>query len=51
MHEAERHAHKVVVLADGELLFAGSPRDLEAEVGGNGDFEAAFVNFLHARGH
>ena len=51
VHEAERHAHKVVVLADGELLFAGSPRDLEAEVGGNGDFEAAFVNFLHARGH
>jgi ABC-2 type transport system ATP-binding protein len=51
VHEAERHAHQVLVLADGERLFAGSPRELEAEVGGNGDFEAAFVDFLHSRGH
>ena len=33
VQEAERHAHRVVVLADGELLFAGSPRELEELVG------------------
>ena len=51
--EAERYADRVLVLADGELLFSGSPRALEAEVGPGGerDFEAAFVRFLHARGH
>jgi hypothetical protein len=36
------------VLADGELLFAGTPADL---CGGVHDFEAAFVAFLHERGH
>jgi ABC-2 type transport system ATP-binding protein len=50
--EAERHADRVLVLADGELLFAGTPEELESEVGdGARDFEAAFVRFLHARGH
>jgi ABC-2 type transport system ATP-binding protein len=50
--EAERYADRVLVLADGELLFAGTPDELESEVGdGARDFEAAFVRFLHARGH
>jgi ABC-2 type transport system ATP-binding protein len=50
--EAERHADRVLVLADGELLFAGTPDELESEFGdGARDFEAAFVRFLHARGH
>jgi ABC-2 type transport system ATP-binding protein len=50
--EAERHADRVLVLADGELLFAGTPEELEAEVGdGAKDFESAFVRFLHAKGH
>jgi ABC-2 type transport system ATP-binding protein len=50
--EAERYADRVLVLADGELLFTGSPEDLAAEVGGEArDFEAAFVRFLHERGH
>jgi ABC-2 type transport system ATP-binding protein len=49
--EAERYAHRVLVLADGELLFGGTPRELEAEVGAARDFEAAFVSFLHAKGH
>jgi ABC-2 type transport system ATP-binding protein len=59
--EAERYADRVLVLADGELLFAGTPDELESEVGdgrahaaggrGSDDFEAAFVRFLHARGH
>ena len=52
VREAERHAHRVVVLADGELLFAGSPRELEQTVGATGlDFEEAFVAFLRQRGH
>jgi hypothetical protein len=41
----------VLVLADGELLFAGTPGELERTVGGARDFEAAFVRFLHERGH
>jgi hypothetical protein len=40
------------VLADGELLFSGPPGELEREVGTTGlDFEQAFVEFLHRRGH
>jgi ABC-2 type transport system ATP-binding protein len=50
--EAERYADRVLVLADAELLFAGTPRELETTVGGDPhDFEAAFVRFLHERGH
>jgi len=50
--EAERYADRVLVLADGEVLFTGSAAELEALVGGDPrDFEAAFVRFLHERGH
>jgi ABC-2 type transport system ATP-binding protein len=50
--EAERYADRVLVLADGELLFTGTPAALEQVVGGDHhDFEAAFVRFLHERGH
>jgi ABC-2 type transport system ATP-binding protein len=49
--EAERYADRVLVLADGELLFTGSPAELQRAVGGGRDFEAAFVAFLHERGH
>jgi ABC-2 type transport system ATP-binding protein len=52
--EAERYADRVLVLADGELLFSGSARELEETVGdaaGAPDFESAFVRFLHDRGH
>jgi hypothetical protein len=52
VQEAERYAGQVVVLADGERLFAGSPRELERIVGATDlDFEAAFVAFLHQHGH
>ena len=54
VQEAERHANRVVVLADGELLFSGSPGELEstvAEASRARDFETAFVSFLHERGH
>ena len=51
--EAERYADRVLVLADGELLFSGTPGALQETVGEGAepDFEAAFVAFLHARGH
>jgi ABC-2 type transport system ATP-binding protein len=50
--EAERYAERVLVLADGELLFTGTPSELEQAVGPDTrDFETAFVHFLHARGH
>jgi ABC-2 type transport system ATP-binding protein len=50
--EVERFATRVLVLVDGELLFAGTPGELEQAVGGDShDFEAAFVRFLHDRGH
>ncbi len=52
VQEAERHAHRVLVLADGEAVYSGSPRDLEETVGASGlGFEAAFVEFLRRRGH
>jgi ABC-2 type transport system ATP-binding protein len=52
--EAERHADRLLVLADGELLFTGTPAELDTETGGSAaapDFETAFVRFLHDRGH
>jgi ABC-type multidrug transport system ATPase subunit len=52
--EAERHADRLLVLADGELLFTGTPEQLEIETGGSAaaaDFETAFVKFLHDKGH
>jgi ABC-2 type transport system ATP-binding protein len=51
--EAERYADRVLVLVDGELIFTGTPAELERTVGGGGarDFESAFVRFLHERGH
>ena len=50
--EAERYASRILVLVDGELLFTGTPGQLEQAVGGDPrDFEAAFVRFLHDRGH
>lgn len=49
--EAERYADRVLVLADGELLFSGTPGGLASAVGEERDFEAAFVRFLRERGH
>ena len=34
--EAERHADRVLVLADGELLFDGTPTELRSEAGAVG---------------
>jgi ABC-2 type transport system ATP-binding protein len=51
--EAERYADRVLVLADGELLFGGAPLELARAAGAAGalDFEGAFVEFLRERGH
>ncbi len=59
IEEVEHYADKVIVLADGDCLFAGSPRQLVEVVvsEGAGDYEdypnleAAFMSFLHSRGH
>jgi ABC-2 type transport system ATP-binding protein len=51
--EAERYADRLLVLADGELLFTGTPAELERATGEHDalDFEGAFVRFLRSRGH
>lgn len=50
--EVRGHATRALVLADGELLFDGTPTALIAQAGGSDhDFEAAFVSYLKARGH
>jgi ABC-2 type transport system ATP-binding protein len=49
--EVERYARRAIVLADGELLFDGSPRGLIEEAAVDGDLEDAFVGFLAKRGH
>lgn len=45
--EAERNAGRILVLADGELLFQGGAHDLAL----GADFESAFVEFLRTKGH
>ena len=62
--EAERYGERLLVLADGERLFDGTPVELHRAEGGGApnaddaragtrerDFEQAFVAFLRARGH
>jgi ABC-2 type transport system ATP-binding protein len=48
--EAERYAAQLLVLADGDMLFAGPPRALGAAEH-ESDLERAFVAFLAERGH
>ncbi len=47
--EAERYAHRVIVLDDGALLFDGPPAQLKSE-SGQEDFERAVVSFLRGAG-
>jgi ABC-2 type transport system ATP-binding protein len=51
--EAERYGQRLLVLADGEGVFDGSPAELHAQVAEATatDFESAFVAFLRERGH
>jgi ABC-2 type transport system ATP-binding protein len=54
--EVQRYASRALVLADGRLLFDGSPASFLAEAeraAGDSivDFEDAFVSFLRRRGH
>jgi ABC-2 type transport system ATP-binding protein len=52
IQEADRYAGRLIVLADGESVFDGTPRELEQATGTTGlDFEQAFVEFLRQRGH
>jgi ABC-2 type transport system ATP-binding protein len=49
--EAQRHAGRVIVLAEGRMLFDGTPVALlrEGAEGEGGDLERALVNFLQRR--
>jgi ABC-2 type transport system ATP-binding protein len=51
--EAERHAHRILILADGETLFSGTAPELKAaaEADDGVDLEQAFVAFLRSKGH
>jgi ABC-2 type transport system ATP-binding protein len=57
IQEAERYGRRLLVLADGEALFDGTPERLREAVRGEApgaagaDFETAFVAFLQHRGH
>jgi ABC-2 type transport system ATP-binding protein len=57
IQEAERYGRRLLVLADGEGLFDGTPEQLREAVRGEApgaagsDFETAFVAFLQHRGH
>jgi ABC-2 type transport system ATP-binding protein len=57
IQEAERYGQRLLVLADGDGLFDGSPADLreavrrEAPEAADRDFETAFVAYLQHRGH
>jgi ABC-2 type transport system ATP-binding protein len=57
IQEAERYGGRLLVLADGEAVFDGSPTELreavrrEAPEAADRDFETAFVAYLHHRGH
>jgi ABC-2 type transport system ATP-binding protein len=57
IQEAERYGGRLLVLADGEALFDGSPEELrevvrrEAPEAADRDFEIAFVAYLQHRGH
>ncbi len=57
IQEAERYGQRLLVLADGEALFDGTPDELRAAVhneapeAASSDFETAFVAFLQHRGH
>ena len=57
IQEAERYGKQLLVLADGERLFQGTPEELrdavrrEAPEAASSDFETAFVAYLQHRGH
>jgi ABC-2 type transport system ATP-binding protein len=52
VNEAERYADRLLVLADGDLIFSGTPSGLHDAVDGAAiDFESAFVAYLRAKGH
>jgi ABC-2 type transport system ATP-binding protein len=53
IQEAERYGDRLLVLADGERVFDGTPRELHEAIpeAQARDFEEAFVLYLRERGH
>ncbi len=46
LHAAERHADRVVVLADGAIVFSGTPDELRARGGDHEDLDLAFARVV-----
>ena len=55
IHEAERYAERILVVAEGERIFNGTADELRREVEAGGtdtrDLETSFLAFLRERGH
>ena len=57
LYEAERYGNRLLVLADGQRLFDGTPAELHSAAPSRpgdddaADFESAFVRYLVERGH
>ena len=53
LQEAARHSDRLLLLADGQALFAGPERELQAAVAGSGarDLEEAFTEYLRREHH